>query len=122
MRGRARILLAIDASAVAGAVVSGPLGAPRIKSFARVRLDPDALRPGPLEPNVLRPAEVAQAVRDVVAALDGAAGPATLILPDGVARTLLLDVAGGVAAREFARYRIAPGLPYPPEQALVDIL
>src|SRR5205823_4367753 len=31
-------------------------------------------------------------------------------------------LAGGVAARELARYRVTPGLPYPPEEALVDVL
>jgi hypothetical protein len=46
----------------------------------------------------------------------------SLILPGGVARTVLLEVAAGVTAREFARFRITPGLPYPPDEALVDVL
>jgi len=47
---------------------------------------------------------------------------ASLILPDGLARAVLLDVPGGVEPREFARFRIAPTLPYPAEEAIVDVL
>jgi hypothetical protein len=123
MRGlRTRVLLAIDAAAVSGAAVSGGTGAPRIRSFARVPLPEGALVPGPLEPNVVGGAEVQQAIAEVARSLDGGRGPVSLILPDGVARTVLLEVPAGVSAREFARYRITPGLPYPPEEALVDVL
>jgi hypothetical protein len=71
---------------------------------------------------VARPSEVQQAVAEVARTLEGGKGPLALILPDGVARTVLLEVPAGVEAREFARYRVTPGLPYPPEEALVDVL
>jgi type IV pilus assembly protein PilM len=123
MRGlRTRVLMAIDATAVSGATVSGGSGAPRIRSFARVPLAEGALVPGPLEANVVRGAEVQQAIAEVARSLEGGQGPVALILPDGVARTVLLDVPAGVEAREFARYRITPGLAYPPDEALVDVL
>jgi hypothetical protein len=66
--------------------------------------------------------EVQRALGDVAAGVEGGRGPVDLILPDGVARTALLDVPAGVTAREFARYRMTAGLPYPPEEALVDVL
>jgi hypothetical protein len=61
-------------------------------------------------------------VAEVARALEGGQGPVALILPDGVARTVLLEVPAGVDARQFARYRITSGLPYAPEEALVDVL
>jgi hypothetical protein len=123
MRGlRTRVLVAIDATGVAGAAVAGGPGAPRIRSYARAPLSEGALVPGPLEPNVVRAAEVQRALGEVAAALEGGRGPVSLILPGGVARTALLEVAAGVTAREFARYRLTPGLPYPPDEALVDVL
>ena len=119
---RTRVLVALDATGVAGAAVSGGPGAPRIRSYARAPLSGGALVPGPLDPNVVRAAEVQRALGEVAAALEGGRGPVSLILPGGVARTALLEVAAGVTAREFARYRLTPGLPYPPDEALVDVL
>jgi hypothetical protein len=119
---RTRVLIAIDATGVAGAAVSGGKGAPRIRSFARAPLVQGAVVPGPLDANVVRTAEVQQALTEVASAVEGGRGPIAFILPDGVARTVLLEVPAGVAPREFARYRITPGLPYPPDEALVDVL
>ncbi|HEY8150870.1 MAG TPA: hypothetical protein VIK51_18330 [Vicinamibacteria bacterium] len=119
---RARVLVAIDATGVAGASVSGGPGAPRIRSFARAPLSPGALVPGPFDPNVVGGPEVQRALGEVAAGVEGGRGPVALILPEGVARTVLLDVPAGVTAREFARYRITAGLPYPPDEALVDVL
>jgi hypothetical protein len=119
---RTRVLMAIDATGVSGAAVSGGAAAPRIRSFARAALPPGALVPGPFDGNVVHAAAVRQALAEVAAAVEGAHGPVAVVLPDGVARTVLLEVPAGVAARDFARYRIAPGLPYSPEEALVDVL
>jgi hypothetical protein len=117
-----RVLVAIDATGVSGAAVSGAGGAPRIRSFARAALAEGAVVPGPLDPNVMRLPEVQQALAEVAGAIEGGRGPVAFILPGGVARTMLMEVPSGVAAREFARYRITPGLPYAPEEALVDVL
>jgi hypothetical protein len=119
---RTRVLVAIDATGVAGAAVSGGPGGPRIRSYARATLAAGALVPGPVDANVVGAAEVQRALGEVAAELEGGRGPVSLILPGGVARTTLLEVAAGVTAREFARFRITPGLPYPPEEALVDVL
>jgi hypothetical protein len=121
VRLRAQTVIALDASGVAGAVVGGGLGPPRVLAFSRVPLVPGALEPSPFEPNLRRPDEV----RDALATLGrglGRRGPVTLILPNGVARVLLLDVPSHVPAQQFARYRLAPGLMYPPEEAIVDVV
>src|ERR1051325_3843194 len=123
MRGlRNRVVIALDESGVAGATVSGGPGSPLLRSFPRFPLAAAALAAGPVDPNVIRPAEVAQALREVAARLELGRGRVVLVLPAGLARTALVDLSGGVAARELARYRVAPGLPYPPEEALVDVL
>ena len=70
----------------------------------------------------MRAPEVQQALAEVARGVEGGQGPVAFILPDGVARTMLLEAPAGVAPREFARYRITPGLPYAPEEALVDVL
>jgi hypothetical protein len=119
---RTRVLIAADATGISGAAVSGGAGGPRIRSFARAPLAEGALVPGPVDANVVEAAAVQQAMAEVAGAIEGGRGPVVLILPDGVARTMLLEVPGGVTPREFARYRITPGLPYPPEEALVDVL
>jgi len=119
---RTRVLVAVDATGVAGAAVSGGPGGARIRSYARATLAAGALVPGPVDANVVRAAEVQRAFAEVAGGLDGGRGPVSLILPGGVARTALLEVAAGVTAREFARYRITPGLPYAPDEALVDVL
>src|SRR5438552_922573 len=104
---RSRVLVALDQSGVAAAAVSGALSAPRIRSFACAPLGPGALRPGPLDPNLARPREVEEALAQVAREVEGGRGPVSLILPEGVARTVLLDVPPGVDARDFARYRLA---------------
>jgi hypothetical protein len=43
------------------------------------------------------------------------------VLPEGVARTVLLEP-GGSPPLEYARFRLAPGLPYPEAEAIVDVL
>src|SRR5258708_11679223 len=101
---RARVLVAIDATGVAGASVSGGPGTPRIRSFARAPLSPGALVPDPFDPNVVGGPEVQRALSEVAAGVEGGRGPVAPILPEGVARSALLDVpAGGAGARVAPR-------------------
>jgi len=55
---RTRVLVAVDATGVAGAAVSGGPGGARIRSYARATLAAGALVPGPVDANVVRAAEV----------------------------------------------------------------
>jgi hypothetical protein len=119
---RSRHVVAFDAAGVGGAAVARGLGAPRVRALAHAPLVPGALWPSPFEPNVRRPEEVAQALGRVAEALRLRGAPACLVLPDGVARLLDLDVPGGTSPVAFARYRLAASLPYPVEEAVVDVL
>ena len=101
---------------------AGP-GAPRIRSFARAPLADGALVPGPFDPNVVRAAEVQQALAR------GGGGPARAAaarwpssFPAAWRGRCCWKCPPESTAREFARYRITPGLPYAPEEALVDVL
>src|SRR5258706_3930427 len=111
---RAGVLVAVDATGVAGASVSGGPGTPRIRSFARAPLPPGALVPGPFDPNVVGGPEVQRALSEVAAGMEGGRGPVALILPGGVARTAPLDVPAGGTAPQVARHRITTGLPDAP--------
>lgn len=76
--------------------------------------------PSPFEDNLLRPDEVREALAVVLGAL-GPSRPGCLVLPDGVARTVLLEP-GAAPPLEYARFRLGPGLPYPAAEAIIDVL
>ena len=118
---RSSLVLAFDAASVQGARVTQGLRGREVRALAQRTLDPGALRPLALETNVVRPAEIREAARAVVAELGGAGRPGIVALPDGVARLGLLDVAPGTDAREYARFRLGPQLPYPASDAIVDV-
>ena len=122
MLRRSSVLLAFDAASVQGARVEHGFGGRRLQSIARRSLEPGALHPLALAPNVGRADEVRQAARAVVAELSGTGVPAVVVLPDGVARVLLLDVPSGTDPREYARFRMAGHLPYPIAEAVVDVV
>jgi hypothetical protein len=80
------------------------------------------LSPHPLDPNLLRREEVVEALGHVLEKLDAGQGRVSLLLPDGVARLGLIEVPAGVAPEEYARFRWAQALPYPADEAIVDVL
>lgn len=114
-----RLYLGFDASAVTAAAVGEGLGGRRVRAFARVPLEPGALAPSPSGPNLQRADEVRGAVRR---AAEGRGGRATLVLPDGVARVALVDLPEGADARDYVLFRLAPSLPFPAVEAIVDVL
>ncbi len=117
---RAPVYVGFDAASLSGAVLARRFGSRRLQSFARVPLTPDVLVPSATAPNVLRPEELRDALRRLREELRRD-GPAVLVLPDGVARLSLLEVEGE-DQRDYARFRLGPGLPYPLSEALVDVL
>jgi Tfp pilus assembly PilM family ATPase len=115
------VLVAFDAGSVAGARVARGLGARRLQSFAQVALTPGALVPSPHEPNLQRTDEVAAAIAQVVRTLAAPGARVRALLPDGIARVALLEANdGALDPAEYARYRLAPGLPYPAREAVVQ--
>lgn len=114
--------MAFDASAVAAAGVSWGLSGPKIEACALVPLAADALLPSPFEANLARPEEVRAALVELRRALGNPDRGAILVLPSGVARTALLEPPADADPREYARFRLTQGIPYPAADALVDIL
>lgn len=118
-----RVCLAIDASGVCGARVAVRLGRLTLRSSAQAGLPAGALRPAAEEANVVDLDALVQALRQVAPALALVPGaPVRLVLPHGLARPVLLDEPPGVASDEFARFRLAPGLPYAVDEAVVGTL
>jgi hypothetical protein len=118
--GQATVHVALDAGSVCGARPTRGLGARRLASFARAPLAEGALVPSPTDRNLARPDEVRDALAHVGRALDAFAGGVAFLLPDGVARIVLLDAPAHVRPEEYARYRLTPGLPFPARDAVVQ--
>jgi hypothetical protein len=118
--GQSSVRIAFDAAAVSGARPTRGLRGRRLGSFARAPLGQGALVPSPHETNVVRADEVREALALVARSLDAAREPIAFLLPDGIARLVLLDAPEGVRPDEYARYRLAPGLPFPIREAVVQ--
>lgn len=114
-------IVALDGDGVAGALVRRALGGPRLAALHTAPLPPGALQVSSQGQNLVRSGEVAASLRAVGTAL-AHRGPVTLVLPHGVARTLLLDLPDRAVPREYARFRLAAALPYPAAEAVVDVL
>jgi len=121
-RSRPRLFVALDAGSVSGGAGARSGGGFRLASHARVPLGAGALAPSPFAPNVVRPGEVAEALRELARSLRIGPAPVCLLLPDGIARLALLDVPADVTPQQYARFRIVPALPYPAEEAVIEVL
>lgn len=118
-----RVCLAFDSTGVCGARVTPRLRGFELRAWARAALPEGALRPGAVERNLTDPDALHQALRSVAAALDlPPQAPVRAVLPDGLARLVLLDEPRGVSAEDFALFRLSPGLPYAPDEAVVGTL
>jgi hypothetical protein len=115
-------IVALDAGAVRGASASWGLRGLRVHASARAPLGPGALAPSPLDPNLARPDEVRDALRHVRAELGIDGRGTVLVLPDGVARVVLVRPPAGVAGPEYARFRVLQGLPYAADDAITGVL
>lgn len=113
-----KLLVAFDAAAITGAVASWGVRGLRLYAVARASLSPGALAPSALDPNLARPEEVREALESVRRSLGVNGRRAVLVLPDGVARLLLVQAPQGVRVADYARFRVSQGLPYPAEQAI----
>jgi hypothetical protein len=119
----ARVWLAFDASGVCAARVQPRLRGFELCGWAHAPLPEGALVPSAVEPNLRDPEALQRALRHVAAALDLPAGSRVRVaLPDGLTRLVLLDEPQGVSAADFALFRLGPGLPYAPDEAIVGTL
>src|SRR5439155_757304 len=108
-RSRPRLFVALDAGSVSGGAGTRSGGGFRLASHARVPLGAGALAPSPFAPNVVRPGEVADALRELARSLRIGPAPVCLLLPDGIARLALLAVPADVTPPQYARFRLVPG-------------
>jgi hypothetical protein len=115
-----RLLLAFDASGVSAVAVARSAGPEGLGERLGVELPPGALAPSVTDDNLARPAEVAAALSALRARLGGEGRRTTLVLPDGVARFLLVETPPRVAPLEFARFRLAQSLPFAAAEAVID--
>jgi hypothetical protein len=116
------LFVALDAGSVSGGAVTRSGGGFRLASHARVPLAAGALVPTPFVPNLARPGEVADALRELARSLGVGAARVCLLLPDGIARLAVEEAPADITPQQYARFRIVPGLPYAPEEAVVDVL
>ncbi len=101
--------------------MDGGGGGPRVLGHFRAPLHEGSLLVSPVAPNLAHPEAVREALRTVVESLELQGRDVTVILPGGLARPLLLPRPPAVSALEYSRYRLAPTLPYAPEEALVAV-
>lgn len=116
------VIVALDAGTAWAAATGRGLSGRRLRAFAAAPLRAGALEPGPVETNLRDVDEVRAALRRVAEATGSAGQPAVLVLPDGVARLVGMELPGDVAPLEFARYRLLPALPFPADEAIVDVV
>jgi hypothetical protein len=116
-----RAALVFDAASISGGRARGTVGGGGLRAVERVPLDEGALAPSPTEPNLRRESVVKAALDELLSRL-GRPTRAVLVLPLGVARLALLEAERGADPRDLARFRLAPGLPFPAEEAIVDAL
>lgn len=118
---RTQSFVVFAASSLAAAVVRRGLGGPVVRAFARAPLPPGALVPSPFDANLRDRAAVQAALRSLGEQVGPVRDP-VVILPDGTARLALLEVPPRTESVGFARYRLLPSLPYPANDAVVDVL
>jgi hypothetical protein len=117
---RPPVYVGFDATTLSAAALARGFGRRRLRVFESVALSPGVLNPSPVSPNVLRPGELREALSHLRSRL-GRGGGAVLVLPEGTARLSLLEVEGN-DLRDYARFRLGSGLPYPVQEAVVDVL
>jgi len=117
-----QVVLAFDASSVSAALIGRGLRRARVMASAAERLSEGALAPSALGPNLRDRGEVSRAIGQALGSLGSRTSHATLVLPHGAARVAVFDLPRGQDAMEYARFRLASGLPYPLAEATVDFL
>ena len=114
-----RASVSLDASLLSGRAWPRALGGGDPGPALRVPLEPGALLPSATDANLARPATVKAALQELLGLL-GRPPRVIAVLPLGIARLSLLEPPAGTDPREYARYRLGPGLPFPAEEAIVD--
>jgi hypothetical protein len=93
----------------------------QVESWASCALPPGAIRPGPLTDNIVDAAAVQGALEQAVGAIDGQAEQCVLVVPDMLARVVLLEMerlpSRASEAKELLGWRLGKDLPFDLAQA-----
>lgn len=119
VRLRRERLLALDATSAWFLDLPAGLGRPVPARWGTAPLAPGTLEPAALERNIQGPGDLRAALHRLAEPLPRDGRRVTLVLPDGVARLLLLEAPAGVQAGSYARYRMGQVLPFPVAEAAV---
>ncbi len=123
LRRASRLVVSIGPDSVAGAVLRSGWGKPQLAAVARLPLEKGAAVVSGTEPNIVDEGAVGDALAALKRELRSDGRAAILVLPAGLARPLLVGNGaseGGRFASELARFRLAPSLPFPANEAIVD--
>jgi type IV pilus assembly protein PilM len=101
-------------------------GRPVIRAAAWRELPPGSLAASLIRPNILDAEAVGKALDEVLLAVAPGEHKVSLLLPDHAARVSLLSFAALPGTRkelaEMVRFRIAKGLPFKAEEAVMDLM
>ena len=123
MLNGARLWLSLDSRSACALRVRGGFRGVRLEAFERAPLSPAALVPSPAGPALQAAEAVRQAAARALAGVSARPGErASLLLPDGLARLVLLDVPPRIEPAQFARFRLGPQLPFAPTEAVFGCL
>lgn len=95
-----------------------------VEAWATRPLPQGVIRPGPLAENFVNPRAVQEALEQVVGAVDGHSRNCALVIPDAVARVVLLDLerlpARPAEAEELLRWRLGKDMSFDLRQARIS--
>jgi hypothetical protein len=121
--GGVRVWLAFEPTGVCAVRMASSWRSARVQAFRRVALPAGALEPSTAGPVLIDVEVVRAAAATALAEIGATDGRLRVLVPDGLARLVLLEVPpAGVAEAEFARFRLGPGLQFPVSEAIVGVL
>ncbi len=118
-----RLWLSLDSRAACALRLRRGLTGPRLEAFERAPLPPAAHEPTPAGPALRDAGAVQHAAARALAGVGARPGErAALLLPDGLARVVLLQVPPRVEPEQYARFRLGGQLPFAPSEAIFGSL
>jgi hypothetical protein len=117
-----RLILAPDARCVCAARSRSGLGGARLAACAGAALPRGALVPSAAERNVVRASDVRDALADLLSRVAPRMHRADLILPAGAAHLRLLEAGERALGSDELRLRLASGLPFPVQDAVLGAM
>ncbi len=122
MLARTDVLVALDATSIQGARTRRSLLGLRLDGYVRQPLPQGALAPSPLEKNLVDRSAVVEALGMTRTALGVNSRRVVIVLPEGVARPLVLEMSGHGFDEGMTRFRLAAMMACPQQELAVHAL